>query len=420
MANNYPGAFANESKDFNVQFNPYFEFQFSKNLKLRSNLGTRFSGGRSGTFQNKNSYNLLTEGRTASEATYNINLGYSYIWENILNYQFKVAEDHDFTLTGITSWADSRSEGSYLGGNGLDYDDFLFYNMSSVKNLTTRMNTFSQTNRMSYAGRLNYSFKGKYLFQLTNRWDGVSQLAEGNKWSSFPSASVAWRIGDEGFMEGTHSWLDNLKLRLGHGISGTANIDPYSSLTRTSTKMNNLTLGGSTVLPMYTPTEHISNPDLTWERSTNTNLGLDIAVLKNRIEIAAEYYWTNTDGILWDRRLPTSSGGFDAKTPYKKTSNIASSQNRGFEIAVNTKNIDKENFKWNTSFTFTTAKEKLTEIDLGNLTVTQLISEGLFIGETPAAGGVFYDYKKIGIWQLGQETEAALYGAKPGDQLCYR
>lgn len=415
LANNYPGAFANESKDFGVQFNPYFEFNFTKNLKLRSNLGTRFSGGRSGTFQNKNSYNLLTEGRTASEATYNIDLGYGYIWENILNYQLKIGENHDFTFTGITSWADSRSEGSYLGGNGLDYDDFLFYNMGSVKNLTTRMNTFSQTNRMSYAGRFNYSFKGKYLFQLTNRWDGVSQLAEGNKWSSFPSASLAWRISDEGFMEGTHSWLDNLKLRLGHGISGTANIDPYSSLTRTATKNNNLTLGGSTVLPMYTPTEHISNPDLTWERSTNTNLGLDLAVFKNKVEIAAEYYWTKTDGILWDRRLPTSSGGFDAKTPYKKTSNIASSENRGFEIAVSTRNIDKENFKWNTSFTFTTAKEKLTEIDLGNLTVTQLISEGLFIGETPASGGVFYDYKKIGIWQLGQEAEAALYGAKPGD-----
>lgn len=137
--------------------------------------------------------------------------------------------------------------------------------------------------------------------------------------------------------------------------------------------------------------------------------------MHNRIDLVAEYYWTQTDGILWDRRLPTSSGGYDAKTPYKKTSNIATSQNRGFELAINTKNIETENFKWNTSFTYTTAKEKLTNIDLGNLTVSQLISEGLFIGQTPAAGGVFYDYKKIGIWQLGQEDEAALYGAKPGD-----
>ena len=415
LANNYPGAFANETKSFNVQFNPYFEFEFFKDFKLRSNLGTQFSNSRNGAFQSPNSYNLLSEGRIASEASYNTNFSYSYIWENILSYKFNVAQDHEFTMTGITSWADNRNEGVLLAGNGLDYDDFKFYNMGSIKNLTTRTNTFSQTNRMSFAGRMNYSYKGKYLLQLTNRWDGVSQLAVGNKWSSFPSASVAWRISDEEFMQGASSWLDNLKLRVGHGVSGTATIEPYSSLTRTATKTTNISLGGSANLPMYTPTEHISNPDLTWERSTNTNLGLDIAVLKNRIDIAAEYYWTNTDGILWDRRLPTSSGGFDAKTPYKKTSNIASSENRGFEIAVNTKNIDKENFKWNTSFTFTTAKEKLTNIDLGNVSVTQLISEGLFIGETPAAGGVFYDYKKIGIWQLGQEAEAALYGAKPGD-----
>ncbi|MBL0736533.1 TonB-dependent receptor [Flavobacterium sp. GN10] len=415
LANNYPGAFANESIGYNVQFNPYLEIEFAKNFKLRSNLGTKFSGGRAGTFQNKNSYNLLSEGRTASEATYNMTLAYSYIWENILNYNFKAGKDHDFTLTGITSWADNRSEGTYMGGNGIDYDDFLFYNMGAVKNLTTRMNTYSQFNRMSFAGRINYSFKGKYLFQLTNRWDGVSPLAEGNKWSSFPSASVAWRISDESFMQGTSSWLNNLKLRLGYGVSGSANIDPYSSLTRTSTKTSSLSLGGGTALPMYVPTEHISNPDLTWERSTNTNLGLDVSVLRNRIDLVAEYYWTQTDGILWDRRLPTSSGGYDAKTPYKKTSNIATSKNEGFELSINTKNIETENFKWSTSFTYTHAKEKLTNIDLGSLSVSQLISEGLFIGQTPAAGGVFYDYKKIGIWQLGQEEEAALYGAKPGD-----
>ncbi len=415
LANNYPGAFANESLSYNVQFNPYLEFEFAKNFKLRSNLGTRFSGSRAGTFQNKNSYNLLTEGRTASEATYNNELAYSYIWENILSYNFKAGKDHDFGLTGITSWADSRTEGAYLGGNGIDYDDFQFYNMGAVKNLTTRMNAYSQFNRMSFAGRFNYSFKGRYLFQLTNRWDGVSPLSEGNKWASFPSASLAWRISDESFMQGTSSWLNNLKLRIGYGVSGSANIDPYSSLTRTSTKTSNLSLGGAAALPMYVPTEHISNSDLTWERSTNTNLGLDVSVLRNRIDLVAEYYWTDTDGILWDRRLPTSSGGYDAKTPYKKTSNIATSQNRGFELSINTKNIDTENFKWNTSFTYTHATEKLTNIDLGNLTVNELISEGLFIGQTPAAGGVFYDYKKIGIWQLGQETEAALYGAKPGD-----
>ena len=415
LANNYPGAYVNEGLSFNMQFNPYLEVEFLKNLTLRSNFGTRLSNGRSGSFQNRNSYNMLAEGRTVSQASYATNFGYNYIWENILNYNFEVAKVHEFALTAISSWADNRSEGAYLAGSGLDYDALLFYNMAAIGNLTTRTNSFSQTNRMSFAGRMNYNYKGKYLLQLTNRWDGVSQLAPGNKWSSFPSASAAWRISDEPFMNGTQSWLDNLKLRAGHGVSGTASISAYSSLTRTATKTGNLSLGGSTALPVYTPTEHISNPGLTWERSANTNLGLDVSVLNRRIDLSVDYYWTRTTGILWDRRLPTSAGGYDAKTPYKITSNIATSENRGLEIQVNTRNIESKSFTWNTSLTFTKANEKLVEIDLGNLTVKELISERLFIGQTPAAGGVFYDYKKIGVWQLGEEDEAALYGAEPGD-----
>ncbi|WP_164891077.1 SusC/RagA family TonB-linked outer membrane protein [Botryobacter ruber] len=413
LANNYPGAFANQSRSFNIQFNPYVEFTPVKNLSFRSNFGTNLSGSRAGNFANRNSYNLLSEGKVASEAAYSTGFNYSYIWENILNYNATLLKDHQIGLTGITSWADSRREGASIAGTGLDYDDFLFYNMAAVQNISNRSNDYSQTKRMSFAGRFNYSFKGKYLFQLTNRWDGVSQLADGNKWSSFPSASVAWWISDEGFMQGTKSWLDNMKLRAGYGISGLASIDPYVSLTRTATKTANLSLGGGAALPVYTPTEHITNPDLTWERSANTNFGLDLSVFKNRIDFSAEYYQTRTTGILWDRRLPTSSGGYDSKTPYKKTSNIATSENKGWEFTVGTRNIETTNFQWNSSFTFTTAVERLVDIDLGKLTVAELVSENLFIGHP--ARGVFYGYKKTGIWQLGEEDEAAKYGAKPGD-----
>ncbi|MFC6099229.1 TonB-dependent receptor [Olivibacter domesticus] len=415
LANNYPGAFADQSRSFNLQFNPYVEFSPIENLSLRSNFGAQLSNGRLGNFQNRNSYNLLSEGRTASEAAYTTNFNYNYIWENIINYHFNLVDDHEFTVTGISSWADNRFEENSLAGNGLDYDEFLFYNMGALQNLTARSNTYRQTKRLSFAGRLNYSFKGKYLLQLTNRWDGVSQLAEGNKWSSFPSASLAWRISDEAFMSNTKTWLNSLKLRGGYGVSGQANIDPYVSLTRTATRTGNLSLGGTTPLPVYTPTENIANAALTWERSANANIGLDISILDNRLDISTEYYHTKTTGILWDRRIPTSFGGYDAKTPYKKTSNIATSKNKGFEFTVNARNIVKNNFQWTTALTFTSASEKLTNIDLGNLSVEDLISEGLFIGETPAAEGVFYDYKKIGIWQLGEEAEAAQYGAAPGD-----
>ena len=415
LANNYPGAFADESKSFNLQLNPYLEFTPIKNLTLRSNFGATLASNRRGTFQNRNSYNFLTENRTISNASYLNGSNYSYIWENFLTYKFNVTHDHDFTVTGLTSWADNRSEEVSLTGEGLDYDEFQFYNMSALKNLTAYGNSYRQTKRMSFGGRLNYGYKGRYLLQITNRWDGVSQLADGNKWSSFPSASIAWRIIDESFMAGTRDWLADLKVRAGHGVSGLASIDPYVSLTETATRTAtaNLSLGGTAQLPVYAPTEYIANKDLTWERSKNTNIGVEASLFNNKIGFTAEYYHTKTTGILWDRRIPMSSGGFDAKTFYKKMSNIGTSENKGWEFTVTSNNIRKKDFQWNTALTFTVAKEQLVDIDLGKLTVDELVSEGLFVGHP--VRGVYYDYKKIGIWQLGEETQAAKYGAKPGD-----
>src|SRR5690606_27792858 len=136
------------------------------------------------------------------------------------------------------------------------------------------------------------------LLQLTNRWDGASQLAAGNKWSSFPSASAAWRISEEPFMRGTKNWLSSAKIRGGYGEVGNSGIPAYVSLTRTASRTGTLSLGGGAAIPVYTPTRDISNPELTWERSVNANIGLDLSFLKNRIDFSAYYYKINTNGIL--------------------------------------------------------------------------------------------------------------------------
>lgn len=415
IANNIPGAYVNQQKNFTTQINPYFEFTPIKNLTWRSNFGVNYSNYRNGEFANKNSYNFATEGRVNSAASYNTGFSNGMIWENIVNYKFTIAKSHDIGLTGITSWATNKNETTVLAGEGLDYDQFLFYNMGAFKTSTAHSNAFSQTSRMSYAGRLSYSYKGKYLLNASSRWDGASQLAEGNKWAVFPAISAAWNIGQEDFMENFSSVLTNLKIRAGYGVSGSARINPYVSLSEAVAKTvpTNMSLGGTSVLPVYALTQFIANSDLTWERSYNTNLGLDFSIMKNRVDVTAEWYKTQTKGILWARKIPTSSGGYDAKTPYTKMSNIAESENVGFELTVNTRNVVKKNFSWNSTITFTTAREKLTNIDLGKLSVTDLIAEGLFVGYP--ARGVFYGYKKLGIWQLGEEEAAAKYGAAPGD-----
>lgn len=411
LANFVPGVFLNNSKNLYLTANPYVEVKPLKNLIIRSNFGATVVSNRNGVYQNENSYNYATENIPRKDAAYTTGLRYNYIWENVINYNFTIKDDHSFGLTGITSWTDNTAETSSIIGQGLTYDEFIYYNMKDAALISSATTSYTGSKKMSFAGRANYSYKGKYLLQGSVRWDGASQLVE--KWAAFPAVSAGWRISEESFMEGTRSWLNNLKLRAGYGSSGTANINPYSSLTEVAASSTSLSLGGSAKLPIYVLTQNLGNTDLSWETSYNTNIGLDMSVLNNRIEVAVDWYDTKTKGVLWNRKLPFTNGGFDAKTPYIMTSNIAETANHGIEINLNTRNIIKRDFQWTSNLTFTKSKEKLVEIDLGgNVTAADLISEGLFIGNSI---GTYYGYKKTGIWQTAEADEAAKYGAKPGD-----
>ena len=416
IANYASGVFINNTKSLYLAINPYVEFTPIKNLSIRSNLGVTLSSGRQGTFANERSYNLLSEGRTAKEASYQNNIGYGYLWENIINYNLTLAKDHQFTLTGITSLSDKRNESSFIFGTGLEFDDYQFYNLSAATVSSTKSTGYNQQNRVSFAGRINYSYKGKYLFQASNRWDGVSQLID--KWSSFPSVSAAWRISDEKFMDFSKAYVTNLKLRAGYGVSGNPNIPPYTNSTLVASRSGEfpLTLGGAASLPLYSTNRALGNDALTWERSYNFNLGLDFSLFNGRIDFSGEYFDTKSKGVLYPRNLPPTDGGFDAKNQYYIYANIAETKNDGIELTISSRNMDtKGGFKWNSAFTFTRATEELTKLDLGSsIATTALITNNLFVGsQLPQT--VLFGYKKIGIWQLGEEVEAAKYGAKPGD-----
>lgn len=414
IANYASGVLIDNRKNFNIQINPYLEITPIKNLSIRSNFGARLANSRNGYFASEKSYNIAVEGTGLKEAAYSTSLTYNYIWENIVNYNFTLNKDHNFTVTGVTSWQDNRREASSISGTGLDYDEFSFYNIGALKNIlgNGKSSSFYGTKKLSFAGRLNYSYKGKYLLTLTNRWDGASQLVQ--KWASFPAVAGAWRISDEDFMSSTKDWLNNMKLRVGYGVSGTANVNAYQTTTEVISGSNAITLGGTARLPLYILKQSLGNTDITWEKSYNTNIGLDLSFLRDRLDVTMEYYQTKTKGILYARNMPSTEGGLDAKNPYTKLSNIADSENKGFELGINSKNIVKKNFKWNTGLTFTRASEKLLSIDLGDgkKGIDDLIAEKLFIGRPIRT---FYDYKKIGVWQLDEATEAAKYGAKPGD-----
>ncbi len=396
LADDEMNAYQSNTKYTGINVAPFVEIKPFKGFSFKSIFNGTISTTRSGVWNGLNTYMKLTgSSENKREASYTAKYNYNYTWQNIANYNFKVKRDHDFTLTAITEYSTSKIESATASNEQFEYDGFLWYNLSAGLQASAS-SSYKETAKMSYAGRFNYSYMGKYLVTASIRWDGASQLY--NKWCSFPAFALGWRISDEAFMEGTKGWLDNLKLRVGYGVTGNANISPYVSLTSVTNSSNYLNLGGGQI-QSYVLSQNVANYDLTWEKSYNWNIGLDFAILRGRIDGSIEYYDTDTKGVLYNRPLPTAFGGYTAKASYYKMSNIARIQNRGIEITLNTRNIDKKHFKWNSTFTYAKNKEQLVSIDMGNdTTVDDLIALGLFVGHPVTT---YYGYKKLGIWQLG-------------------
>lgn len=221
--------------------------------------------------------------------------------------------------------------------------------------------SYSMSKGVGLVGRVNYSLLGRYLFSASIRRDGSSRLAKDHQWSNFPAVSLGWRISDEKFMESTRNWLDNLKLRVGYGVSGTASIDPYSS--SSSLESGWLTLGGDKT-QIYNLTQTIANPELTWERSKNTNIGIDVAFLNNRINLTLDMYKTKTEGVIWQKYLPVVNGAYNysATGQYLTNVNLCETKNKGIELALNTRNIETKNFQWTSALTFAYNKEEITKL----------------------------------------------------------
>ncbi|MDA3880064.1 MAG: TonB-dependent receptor [Prolixibacteraceae bacterium] len=409
IADDVEGVYVNNSKQIRITANPYIQLTPFKGFSYKSILGTSLYTNRTGVFENEFTYmKLAGSGASIKSAQYNTSLSYSYTWDNILNYEFDINDDHDLTLTGISSWTNSQNESGSAYNEGFDYDEFIFYNMNAGNNPSV-YSSYSHTKKLSFAVRANYNYKGKYLLTLSNRWDGASQLA--NKWDVFPAGAIAWRISDESFMEDTNGWLSNFKLRVGYGVTGNANIAPYVTSTMVTSSPYNLTLGSSQV-PLYIPTQAIGNQFLNWEKSYNTNIGIDLGLYNNRVELALEFYNTDTRDVIYNRPLPSYVGAFSPKATYNVMSNIAEMNNRGVEATLITRNIDRGEFKWNSTLTFAFNKEEVRSIDLGsNIEEQDLIALNLFLGHPK---NTLYGYKKLGIWQTDEAEEAALYGREPG------
>lgn len=412
MADDQPYAYENNQKTTSLKISPFVEFRLFKGFTFKSLLSASVSNSRTGVWDGLNTYMELTGSQSPNQrsATYSTSNGWGYSWQNVANYNFNINQTHDVTLTGVMEYGKSKGESSSMWNEQFDFDQSLYYNFTGGDNKETNTN-YTEQSKLSYALRASYSLLGRYLLSASIRWDGASVLDKDHRWHSFPAVSAGWRVSDERFMEATKSWLDNLKLRVGYGVTGNSTIQPFTSLQRVEPSATHITLGDQDVTP-FKLTEYVTNAALSWEKSYNWNIGVDFGFLGGRIDGSFEYYTTDTKGIIYSRPLPTAFGVYNAKTTYKKNSNIARINNKGVELTINTRNVVKKDFTWTSTFTFAKNVEKLKEINMGNnVSVESLVALGLFLDHPVHT---FYGYKKLGIWQKDEENQAKCFGNEVG------
>ena len=384
-----------DNKSWGGVLNVFAEAKILPELTYRLNLGTNFN-----LRTIKESAGFYSLARNLGTPTADIlnSVDNLLLYESILTYNKQFKDKHQLTVTAIQGSQSTRVETSGVGVSDLPYEESRYHNLGSATLVNSVGSNLIETNLLSYAGRIFYGYDSKYLLTLSIRADGASQFSSDHKWGYFPSAAFAYRLSSENFMKKTQSWLDDLKIRLSYGVTGNQGISPYQTqggVTRSIYSWNESPGFG------YYPTE-LENNDLKWETTAVYNLGTDFRLFKGRVSGSMDIYKTNTYDLLMFRKLPITTG-FD-----QVLQNVGKTKNNGLEIALSTVNIMSQDFNWKTDFTYFKNRTEIDELYNGKV---DDIGNRWFIGEPIE---VFYDFKKIGIWQENERAEAATFGEEPG------
>lgn len=339
---------------------------------------------------------------SANQANWNTDRRFSWTLDNMLMYNKKFG-NHTLGVTFVQSASKYNSENASMSEKNVFIPSYLWNNMGDIdiydsEKYGAGMGTGKSENQMSsYLGRVNYSFMDKYLLTVSGRYDGASVLAEGNKWSFFPSMALGWRMDQEEFLAGL-DWLEQFKVRFGVGTTGNSSVGAYGTLGKISNYWMPFSTGNEKIFvtnePYYSNSQNeMPNKDLGWEKTTQFNYGIDYSFIGGRIGGTLDIYTSRTTDLLMKRSISSLTGYPNIM------SNIGETKNFGIELTINAVPLRIGDFQWTSDLNFAFQKDEIVELAYGK---EDDLANGWFIGESIA---VHYGFENDGIWQ---ESDAAV------------
>ncbi|MEY4381126.1 MAG: hypothetical protein RJA92_506 [Bacteroidota bacterium] len=375
------------NNDYRLQSSAELSVQLAPGLIFKT-LGTSMMYYSSGLNFYEREYN--SEGSNNSGTFINNNYT-DLLSENTLNYN-KSLKKHDFSLlAGFTSQT-TKVKNQQTTGIDFPSDDIRTLNSAAQIDASKTTGANNQIGLLSYLGRLNYAYDNKYLLSVSFRTDGSSYFGTGKKWGSFPSISGGWVLSKEKLFDKIN-WLSNLKVRASYGVSGNNRIVDFAFLDLLYGA--NYTYGGGTGVSspgLVSSSSFLSNPNITWESTGQNNYGVDLALFKNRISLSLDIYKSKTDKLL----LQQSAMAFTGVPQF--WNNLGSLENKGFEIELTTKNVQKSKFSWTTSANISHNQNKILQLGTESFLLNQGERTEVYRNRVGDPLVVFYGFKTDGVW----------------------
>lgn len=354
----------------------YAQINFLKNLIWKTSFNLDYTKYDNYLYKDANSMERFQGSHTTSiieDETSAI----QYVIQNTANYDVNFGGMHGLNLMIGNEYSHYNMDEEYTNTSVNN----VFSELSTETSSSSISNSVLNNSLLSFFGRVNYSYKERYLFQATLRTDGYSIFGNKYKWSTYPSFSAGWRITEEKFMQKTSSWLNNLKLRLSWGVSGSGNNTPMAVIRSIRS-----------VVTSYQQYASIIVPDLTCEKTSTFDAGLDFTLLNGRLGGSIDYYTSRSHDLIYNDVAHYMTMSFPTY------SNAAKTKSHGFEIALNAVPVITKDFRWDVNASATFAKNEIVKLTDG---FNQVVagSSAAFIGQSIS---VFYDYEADNCWGVGE------------------